>query len=126
MALDGLLNALTSFGSKREKQRLATQRYRTTKRERYLKASREQRMRYTFRTKYHITEVEYKKLLVENKACQICGVSFTETPHLDHDHKTNKIRGLLCKRCNLALGGFRDDPALLQKAYNYLIGGNVG
>lgn len=55
--------------------------------------------------------------------CDICGVTKNgerTRMHLDHDHKTNKFRGALCHRCNLAIGHFDDDPALLRKAAEYL------
>jgi hypothetical protein len=39
---------------------------------------------------------------------------------VDHDHKTNKVRGLLCNACNKGLGHFHDNVELLQKAINYL------
>lgn len=39
---------------------------------------------------------------------------------IDHCHKTGKIRGLLCNRCNMALGAFQDNPLLLEKAIYYL------
>ena len=64
--------------------------------------------------------------------CAICGKSEiamiwasrgrTKVSHLavDHDHKTGAIRGLLCYRCNIGLGSFRDDPALLRQAARYL------
>jgi len=39
---------------------------------------------------------------------------------LDHDHKTNKARALLCHNCNVGLGNFKDDPALLESAERYL------
>jgi len=42
------------------------------------------------------------------------------TPHLDHCHETNKVRGLLCARCNLALGHALDDPATLRRLAEYL------
>ena len=39
---------------------------------------------------------------------------------VDHDHSTGKIRGLLCRHCNLALGNMSDDVSLLRKAIAYL------
>ena len=53
--------------------------------------------------------------------CEICG-----TPHevlcIDHDHKTEAIRGLLCVSCNLALGSFKDSLVNLEAAIIYLTG----
>lgn len=39
---------------------------------------------------------------------------------VDHNHKTGKVRGLLCRRCNQALGKLEDDPALFEAAATYL------
>lgn len=59
---------------------------------------------------------------MENGTCDICGKPREGNRRLrvDHDHKTEKFRGLLCHDCNVGLGHFKDDPDLLQKAIDYL------
>jgi hypothetical protein len=61
------------------------------------------------------------------RCCAICGT--TENPggrsragvfHIDHDHETGRVRGLLCSRCNTALGYMDDDPTKLRDAADYL------
>ena len=60
----------------------------------------------------------YKKQ--ENK-CAICKeeICITESA-IDHNHSTDKFRGLLCKTCNRALGMFKDSPKILKSAIDYL------
>jgi hypothetical protein len=53
--------------------------------------------------------------------CAICGRKLTRlNMALDHDHKTGKVRGILCKTCNLALGYLRDNPKTAEQAARYL------
>jgi len=60
-------------------------------------------------------------LIKQNHKCQICGESLIETKrNIDHDHKTNVIRGILCDFCNVGIGYFHDDPEILKKAIDYL------
>lgn len=68
---------------------------------------------------YGVTADEVSAL---GSACAICGAlsSGARSLHVDHDHSTGKVRGLLCSTCNTSLGGFRDDPALLLRAVEYL------
>jgi|ERR1039457_468316 hypothetical protein len=68
------------------------------------------------RNQYGLTIDEYKKLLSQD--CNICGEH--NRMHLDHCHKTGKIRRILCQKCNQGLGLFRDSPELLEKAAIYL------
>lgn len=72
---------------------------------------------------YGITFQQYLELLEkQNGCCAIC----KEKPKIgkllatDHDHKTNKVRGLLCDNCNAGLGWFRDRTELLISAVQYL------
>jgi hypothetical protein len=68
---------------------------------------------------YGLTEEAYSLLIIQQDyKCKICNKE--EKLHIDHDHNTNKIRGLLCGKCNKALGLFQDDPANLDKAAAYL------
>lgn len=52
-------------------------------------------------------------------SCEICGG--TKKICYDHDHKTSKFRGWLCSRCNLYLGGVKDNIELLNKMITYLV-----
>lgn len=73
--------------------------------------------------KFKISPEEFAVMLkqVGNK-CEICCEEESCKPVLsvDHSHVTGKVRGLLCHRCNSALGWFRDDPELLEQAAAYL------
>lgn len=61
---------------------------------------------------------EAVKAFADIKACQICEREVSL--HMDHDHETGKFRGALCFACNAALGLFKDDADLLQRAISYL------
>lgn len=52
------------------------------------------------------------------QVCQICGS--TENLCIDHCHTTSKVRGLLCSKCNIGLGMFRDNTEYLAEAIKYL------
>ena len=66
--------------------------------------------------------VEFYDKLFEQQGgvCKICGKNGARALALDHDHSTGLVRGLLCGRCNLGLGHFRDNVVLLQSAIRYL------
>jgi hypothetical protein len=73
--------------------------------------------------KYGLTLEQYDAMLeAQNGVCAICGEARPEerTLHVDHDHVTGVIRGLLCFRCNNALGDFREEYELFRRAADYL------
>jgi len=72
-----------------------------------------------------IAPEEYDQMLkAQNGKCAICGAirgnKRSKNFMVDHDHGTNKIRGLLCTKCNQGVGCFNDNPTLLRKAAEYL------
>ncbi len=74
---------------------------------------------------YGISLDEFDALLEQqNGVCIICGNTNRRDEPLavDHDHLTLEVRGLLCTKCNTALGCMGDNPTLLRKAANYLEG----
>lgn len=87
-------------------------------------------------TTYRLTVDDYNRMVSEQEGrCALCGEeersAFKGTPkHLavDHDHACcpgksscgQCVRALLCHRCNLAIGGFSDNPDLLRAAISYL------
>lgn len=78
-----------------------------------------------YKQRYGTTTVELLKFADRQKdLCAICQRSLKtgerNAIHVDHDHATGAIRGLLCGGCNNGLGQFNDDPNLLVAATNYL------
>jgi hypothetical protein len=76
-----------------------------------------------YRRTFGITADDFDRMLAEQSgACAICG----ERPevearmHVDHEHATGRIRGILCSRCNHAIGLLREDVALFERAVRYL------
>lgn len=67
---------------------------------------------------------EYKLLkAVYGSHCQICGThesTFKKKLHVDHNHETGRIRGLLCDNCNRAIGHLKDNPHITDSATRYL------
>lgn len=86
------------------------------------------------RQNYGITLDEYNKLLdSQNGVCAVCGNPESRRPgrkkltenvtpmlHVDHDHKTGKIRGLLCSECNNSLGMLHEDPERIKALLKYV------
>jgi hypothetical protein len=87
------------------------------------------------RKNFGISMDEYEQMLIkQNNLCAICEKPETFVHHqtnkparlaVDHCHKTNKVRKLLCKNCNTALGLFKDDLDVMGNAVQYLKDHNV-
>ena len=93
-------------------------------------SNRDQYRRYALKwylnSTYGMSLEEYDSMLSkQNESCKICKSKFdledqSRRPHVDHCHKTGRIRGMLCFKCNTALGKFNDDMVLLRSAIDYL------
>lgn len=77
---------------------------------------------HVYRT-YQITPKQWDAMLArQGGVCAICkgAPSTRKGYHVDHDHTTGKLRGLLCSACNTGLGSFRDNPRFMRAAIDYL------
>ncbi len=84
--------------------------------------------KWLLKAKYKLSIEEYNKLILsQNNKCLICLVEFTEYKKdrsgvacVDHCHKTGKVRGLLCHRCNTSLGFLREDTERIWNMIEYI------
>ena len=84
--------------------------------------------RWGLRTKFDLTPELYDAMLAaQGGVCAICGTAERECRGgrpkyfaIDHDHRTGRVRGLLCHLCNRTLGRMKDRPELFEKAAAYL------
>lgn len=83
---------------------------------------------YRMKKKYGLTKEDYQNMLKDqNFRCKICTKTIFEFKSrfvVDHDHRTGKVRGLLCNKCNAGLGMFQDNIFILEYARQYLIKSN--
>lgn len=113
---------------KTEKHKEYIKQYRNTTKYKQAQRKREQkrdRRAMELKYKYGITVDEYNILLeAQSGKCAICktnspGGKFNNF-HVDHDHNTNKIRGLLCMNCNTALGSLKEDINIIEAMLHYI------
>lgn len=78
-------------------------------------------IRHRFR-EYGLTEEQYNNMVLsQNNLCAICNnPSKNKALAIDHNHKTGEVRGLLCQNCNLAIGLFKENIIIFNKAIEYL------
>jgi hypothetical protein len=73
--------------------------------------------------RFQLTLREYERIRrLQGGGCAICDDAPSEriALHVDHDHGTKEIRGLLCVRCNNAIGLFRENPDVMRRAIRYV------
>lgn len=109
-----------SRAKRREAQREAARKHYLKDPAAYKRRARERKLRLN----YGLTPEAVEALRqAQNNRCRICGDSFENVKmHVDHDHITGRVRGLLCQPCNHGLGMFRDSVERLASAMSYLIG----
>lgn len=77
--------------------------------------------------RYGITAEQFERLKAHGK-CQVCERDFVDQRHhpqapvVDHDHATGRVRGVICRSCNLGLGYFNDDPVVIETLGAYICG----
>lgn len=93
-------------------------------RERHPERAKKSFRTWVLRTKYGLTHDDYARMLETQGG--LCAICTTDKPggrgvfHVDHDHTTGAVRGLLCHGCNIMLGSGKDDPAVLAAGATYL------
>ena len=118
-----------AYRRKKKEERKARAKARDTpeaKEERKAKMNKQSRKAYL--KKYGLTIEDYDKLAEQqNNKCAICGNNETIKQNgketklaVDHNWKTRKVRGLLCKNCNTTLGNLNEDISLFYKCIEYL------
>lgn len=74
---------------------------------------------YHYRQKYGLGLAEIEAIIrKQGGVCAVCRAR--PAAHVDHDHRTRRVRGILCVQCNSGLGMLRDDPGWVARAIEYL------
>jgi transposase InsO family protein len=112
---------LATTAKHRETRRAYMKKWREENRDRHNQLARESHQRnkhkhvgkmraYHLRRKYGLSQEDYDAMLLsQNGKCKICGKNQSESVrmfHVDHDHSTGDVRGILCNRCNTSLGWY--------------------
>ena len=88
----------------------------------YAKKTKVEKKYYNAGRNYKLSKDVFTDLIADKK-CKICDKTISgRNINIDHDHTTLKVRGILCRHCNLGLGFFRDNKKFLKNAIAYLNG----
>lgn len=100
----------------KEKGNIAAKRWNAANPERV----KETRFEYNLKKLYGLSVLEYNQMLArQDFRCAICGDDESAF-HVDHNHKTNKVRGLLCGNCNTGIGLLKDSRVVIEDAARYV------
>lgn len=126
-------NSKRYYDTHREQERARKRKYRVEHREQYAAYKRAAYKRACTTTSacfqsqkrrervYRLPDGWIQSKLIEQKfTCPICNDPVNEKSHIDHNHATGTLRGILCRRCNIGLGHFRDSEMSLLRAVGYL------
>lgn len=115
-----IINALRARGVSEESKMITKRKNSDSE---YKEKMYEYRYFYNLKKLFNMTKEDYERLLVkQNGVCVVCEDASKNTRRLsvDHDHKTGKVRGLLCMECNMVLGLVKDEVGILQNMIKYL------
>lgn len=111
------------YAKNRERELAKVKRWQVANSDKVLKTRRAytaQRAAQQRRARYGITEEQYQEMLVSQEGkCAICS-RVLQRPHVDHDHATGHVRGLLCDNCNRGIGHLQENTEVLAAAIKYL------
>lgn len=128
----------TWYSKNREAAVAKAKRWQAENKDRYLESQRQHRAQNReelrekdrqrwLKAKYGLTPDSFNDLLArQNNACAICGRAMGTDLHVDHDHRENRVRGLLCGSCNRGIGLLQENPSNLYRAGNYLANYKLG
>jgi hypothetical protein len=97
--------------------------YHAHKKERAVK-----RWTYHVQSKYKLSKTDFETMFNnQNNVCAICKKANWngKKPFIDHDHKSGKVRGILCHSCNIAMGLLKENPSIMREMINYLSLSNI-
>lgn len=103
-----------------DKYKKASKKHYNENKDRYAAINRKNNLKRWYGLKPEDVEELLKK---QNHTCAICGKhesEFKKILEIDHDHKTGKVRGMLCHKCNKMLGLIDDSIDILKKSIEYL------
>lgn len=73
------------------------------------------------KNKYNLTKQDFENLLLsQDNKCDICKKDISNNYNVDHNHKTGKVRALLCMNCNTLIGHAKENTDILNSAIEYL------